>query len=394
MAAVRGLGAGGGLGDVRRARDRTVRVVHLLRQLVPRVDSAARLARRGHRPQPGQDGRRGPSSGGGAGPGQRDRQPGLLPERQRRRSGRRRPQRLRRPRRPGHRRTSGRRASRHDRGDRPGRGTGGPRARHRRTQPAREPDLARRCTDLSPGLRRHHDPPTAVPRPRRPTLVSRRRTTHRPEEDGHMADKKTWDDLTGAQRAGIGLLGVVQLGTAGGRADRPDPAHRRAGQRAEDGLASGRADQLRRSVWPTSRSAAADVSVPSATAPGARPRPPPPRHRHRRVPGGPALGVGERTVRRPEPQGEGQRLPSLADLRAGVDVEQLAPTPATGRRRDAAPPPPSPPARRRRRSAPRPPWPPGRTRWEPRSPAAGPRRAAPTGRSRRQRCAPAARTPR
>jgi hypothetical protein len=27
-----------------------------------------------------------------------------------------------------------------------------------------------------------------------------------------MADKKTWDDLTGAQRAGIGLLGVVQLG--------------------------------------------------------------------------------------------------------------------------------------------------------------------------------------
>ena len=27
-----------------------------------------------------------------------------------------------------------------------------------------------------------------------------------------MADKKTWDDLTGAQQAGMGLLGVVQLG--------------------------------------------------------------------------------------------------------------------------------------------------------------------------------------
>ena len=27
-----------------------------------------------------------------------------------------------------------------------------------------------------------------------------------------MADMTTWDDLTGAQRAGIGLLGVVQLG--------------------------------------------------------------------------------------------------------------------------------------------------------------------------------------
>jgi len=27
-----------------------------------------------------------------------------------------------------------------------------------------------------------------------------------------MADKKTWDDLTGTQRAGMGLLGVVQLG--------------------------------------------------------------------------------------------------------------------------------------------------------------------------------------
>ncbi|HEY5978756.1 MAG TPA: PLDc N-terminal domain-containing protein [Microlunatus sp.] len=27
-----------------------------------------------------------------------------------------------------------------------------------------------------------------------------------------MADKKKWSDLTGAQQAGIGLLGIVQLG--------------------------------------------------------------------------------------------------------------------------------------------------------------------------------------
>ena len=27
-----------------------------------------------------------------------------------------------------------------------------------------------------------------------------------------MADKKKWDDLTEAQRAGLGLLGVVELG--------------------------------------------------------------------------------------------------------------------------------------------------------------------------------------
>lgn len=27
-----------------------------------------------------------------------------------------------------------------------------------------------------------------------------------------MGDKKKWEDLTGTQRAGLGLLGVVQLG--------------------------------------------------------------------------------------------------------------------------------------------------------------------------------------
>lgn len=34
----------------------------------------------------------------------------------------------------------------------------------------------------------------------------------RPEDDDLMADKKKWSDLTGAQQAGVGLLGIVQLG--------------------------------------------------------------------------------------------------------------------------------------------------------------------------------------
>lgn len=29
-----------------------------------------------------------------------------------------------------------------------------------------------------------------------------------------MGDKKTWDDLTPGQQAGVGLLGVVQIGLA------------------------------------------------------------------------------------------------------------------------------------------------------------------------------------
>ena len=44
---------------------------------------------------------------------------------------------------------------------------------------------------------------------------------------------------------------------------------------------------------------------------------------HRGIAGRAGVVLGQRAIRRAEPQGEGQRLATLSDLSAGEDVEQL-----------------------------------------------------------------------
>ena len=81
-----------------------------------------------------------------------------------------------------------------------------------------------------------------------------------------------------------------------------------------------------------------------------------------RVARGRRLLLGQRAVRRPEPQREGQRLVARADLVAGVDVEEPDRLEQRRRRPRAARPRRRPRSRRRRRRGRRPPWPAGRSR--------------------------------
>ena len=108
--------------------------------------------------------------------------------------------------------------------------------------------------------------------------------------------------------------------------------------------------------------------------------------RHRRLARGRGLLLGERAVRRPEPQGERQRPVTLADLRAGVDVEEphrLAQRagPFAQRRRELLGGQVGRPPRGRR-----PPWRPGRSRGpEPRA-RTRPGRGGHRGRARPPTC--------
>ena len=103
------------------------------------------------------------------------------------------------------------------------------------------------------------------------------------------------------------------------------------------------------------------------------------------------LLAGQGAVRGPQPQPVGQRLAALADLRAGVDVEELHRLDQRRRRPPAAPPRRRPPASPRRRRGRRPAAPAGRsTAARPRRPPAPPRPAR-RGRARPRTSAPAAR---